>query len=48
MCLMTLIIYKNGKPFEQYNFNPKDIDKVKKVCYTNNIKWFVIIGEQDE
>ena len=42
---MTIIIYKNQKPYERYSFDKKELDKVKQFCYNNNIKWYIIIGE---
>ena len=42
-----ITLYKNKNTLS-YSFSPKDLDKIKEVCYSLGIKWYTISYTQKE
>jgi hypothetical protein len=39
---MMITIYKGYKNYLTHSFPATDLDKIKEVCYSMNIKWYTI------
>ena len=39
---MRITIYKRYNNYISHGFLPEGLDKVKEVCYNNNIKYYVL------
>ena len=43
---MRIIIYKNQQPYLIHDFPRSELDKIEQICYNENIKWYIIVGEK--
>ena len=45
---MRITIYRRPDDYISHNFLPKELDSVKKLCYINKIKFYVLNYSEEE
>jgi len=45
---MMITIYKEYNKYISHHFKPKELDKIKEICYSMGIKWYTISYTETE
>ena len=45
---MQITVYKRYNDYISTNFLPTELDSVRKLCYINNIQWYIISYTEKE
>lgn len=45
---MNITIYKEPNKYMTHSFTVTELDKIKEICYSMDIKWYVITKTEQE